>query len=169
MKSSRDQELFNLQNDFGLVAALEESFACTIHHGLLNDDPTLALKELSYEYPWIKLITSPATYRNVCDTLVNKGVALGPGFVLTNNLRDKFGFSGVKDVAGSQIFRGFSDNSSRPGLLCQRTTDLSYPRGNENTVTPTGQKLRLPKGSFFVDADIFDDLMLGQSFLAILP
>lgn len=107
----------------------------------------------------------PATYVNVVQHLRFGCTITGPGFKLKSPLRDGCGYCEPIGLLDLQIFSGFTDNHYRPGIICQQENTF-VPRGHEKVILPGGTRLTLAKGSFIVDADVFDEILSGQILIA---
>lgn len=105
----------------------------------------------------------PTLFEQARDVIANKGVIVTGSNQLFSSNRDKEGFCGRGGRGGhSTYFRGVTDNSRRPGIGYQQSWGNGVPsQGAQKVTLPSGREITLPKGCFFIDAEIFDSIHNG--------
>lgn len=107
--------------------------------------------------------SGPRLAEQARDVLASGGVLVSGSNQLFQNARDKQGFCGRGGRGGHCIyFRGFTDNTGRPGLAYQQSWGPGVPTQGEQTITlASGLVITLPPGCFLIDYDEFDRMHSG--------
>ncbi len=105
-------------------------------------------------------IEGPDYYSQAIDVLANAGLIITGSNQLYGSARDANGFCRPQGQGGHcTYYRGFSDNSKRPGIIYQQSWGNDVPTGGETKITlPHGREVILPAGAFLIDADNFNKM-----------
>ncbi len=120
------------------------------------------LAEDAKQWPLVtcSLIQGQDKYSQAIDVLANQGLIVTGSTQLYSQVRDQFGFCTPdgQPAGHCTYYRGFTDNARRPGIAYQQSWGNLVPRGNQTITLPNGNRVNLPLGCFFIDADEFNTM-----------